>query len=39
VLADFPDDDEESDDVEDYTPSRNGHGANGSAPRGDSVRR
>ena len=39
ALEDFEDDDEDSSDADEYTPSRNGHGANGSTPRGNSVRR
>src|SRR5688500_15590104 len=35
---DFEDEDQ-PDDIDDYTPSRNGRGSNGSSPRGDSVRR
>jgi hypothetical protein len=35
---DFEDEDEPAD-ADDYTPSRNGHGSNGSTPRGDSIRR
>jgi hypothetical protein len=38
VLHDFEDEDEPAE-ADDYAPSRNGHGSNGSTPRGDSVRR
>jgi hypothetical protein len=40
VIEDFEDDeDAEPVEADVYTPSRNGHGSNGSTPRGDSVRR
>jgi hypothetical protein len=39
VIEDFEGYEAESGDVEGYAPSRNGHGSNGSTPRGNSVPR
>ena len=40
VIEELEDDEEaEPEEADEYTPSRNGHGSNGSTPRGNSVRR